>query len=145
MLWFWGGELSGSGVLSTDLLDPIYLIFIVNDLVNDKVLPLSPVCRWIKCSIAGLINSPVFLSIKISYPSIIRSNTKPRKELFEYQEILLAKMVQRDKTWTEIGQHRTALFRTHTAVNEEELFHKGRGKAKEAGAEARGVWTRTQD
>jgi hypothetical protein len=49
---------------------------------------------------------------------------------------------------------RTAFFRTHTAVIEEELFHKARGEASEAGAKAwregcmnlsSGLWVRTFD
>ncbi|PVH70288.1 hypothetical protein DL98DRAFT_140807 [Cadophora sp. DSE1049] len=54
---------------------------------------------------------------------------RPGKELTESQEILLAKMVQRDKTWTEIGRH----FPGHTLQSLKNYFTKQGGKPRKRG------------
>ncbi|KAH7418850.1 hypothetical protein BKA64DRAFT_210543 [Cadophora sp. MPI-SDFR-AT-0126] len=59
------------------------------------------------------------------------TSRKPCKELTQYQEGLLAKMIHDDKTWAEIGRH----FPGHT---EGGLLHEARGEASEAGGESLG-------
>jgi hypothetical protein len=80
--------------------------------------------------VLGSISSESLAKAAVSHRVV--SKQKPGKELTTEQESLLAKMVQEDKTWAEIGQH----FPGHTLPSLKEHFKKQGGQPRKRGRKA---------
>ena len=80
--------------------------------------------------VLGSVSSKLLTKAIVSHRVILKQ--KLGKELITEQESLLAKIVQEDKTWAEIGQH----FPGHTLPLLKEHFKKQGGQPRKRGRKA---------